>query len=53
MLALSCAMHRIVEILLYFKPKGGKSQLKSLSPLLPPSASLTVLPPPLHCPLPS
>ena len=37
MLALSCAMHRIVEILLYFKPKGGKSQLKSLSPLLPPS----------------
>ena len=39
MSALSCAMHRIVEILLYFKPKGGKSQLKSLSPLLPPSQS--------------
>ena len=39
MLALSHAMLRILETLLYFKIKGGKSQLKSLSPLLPPSQS--------------
>ena len=39
MLALSRAMLRILEILLYFKPKGGENQLKSLSPLIPPSQS--------------